>query len=80
VFAENLKRIRKGTGFTQAQLAEKAGVPLRTLQKREQGDREPRLVMLSRFARILGSSVDNLLVDGAGEGLAVLQAGQGHEN
>ena len=40
-FAEALRRLREQVGMTQARLAEKAGVRLRTVQGWEQGYRRP---------------------------------------
>ena len=40
-FAETLKRIREKAGLTQAALALKSGISLRTIQQWEQGHRSP---------------------------------------
>jgi transcriptional regulator with XRE-family HTH domain len=61
MLASNLKRAREAAGLTQVVLAEKAGVPLRTYQNWEAGNRRPRLDTLVHIARVLGVTTDALL-------------------
>lgn len=60
----NLKLYRTKAGVTQAQLAEKAGISLRTLQDYEQG-RKPlekaAAITVLNLARCLGCTVENLI-------------------
>jgi transcriptional regulator with XRE-family HTH domain len=58
--AERLKRMREATGLSQAQLAKKAGVPLRTYQEWEYARRTPLLSAAVKLAAALGVSVDEL--------------------
>jgi transcriptional regulator with XRE-family HTH domain len=64
-FKENLKRLRESKGWTQAQAAERTGVPFRTMQNWEGGSREPRLEALKKLAAAYGVLVDELLRDDA---------------
>jgi transcriptional regulator with XRE-family HTH domain len=62
-FKENIKRLRQAKGWTQAQAAQAAGVPFRTLQNWEAGSREPRLDALKKLAVAYGVTADELLRD-----------------
>ena len=53
-FNELLKSARLKAGLTQAQLAEKIGVPKSTYCNWEQGTREPNVLKLKQIARALG--------------------------
>jgi transcriptional regulator with XRE-family HTH domain len=64
VFSENLQRLRKAAGLTQAALSKRLKVSLRTLQNWEQGQREPRLDVLEKIAKGLGASLDELVTSG----------------
>ncbi|MFO0852699.1 MAG: helix-turn-helix transcriptional regulator [Gemmataceae bacterium] len=55
--AAMIRQAREAAGLTQRQLAEASGVPLRTLEKLEQGViPEPKLVTIARLARPLGKT------------------------
>jgi transcriptional regulator with XRE-family HTH domain len=56
-----LKTIREKAGLTQSALAERAGVPLRSVQNWEQGHRVPRMQNLPRLAKAMGVSVNDLV-------------------
>ena len=56
-----LKQKRKEAGLTQRQLAEKSGVPLRTIQNWEDHVTEPTARPLKRVADVLGCKVDDLI-------------------
>ena len=60
----NLKHYRTAAGLSQAQLAEKAGISLRTLQDYEQG-RKPlekaAAITVLTLARSLGCTVEDLI-------------------
>jgi transcriptional regulator with XRE-family HTH domain len=55
-----LKGLREGRGLTQAQLAERSGVPLGSLRNYEQGHRTPLLDQAAKLAKALGCSLDDL--------------------
>ena len=59
--AENIRRLRKDTGFTQEQLAEELGVTTGAVHKWESGKAIPELGMLVDIAEFFESSVDALL-------------------
>ncbi len=56
-----LQRLRMAADLTQAALAERAGVPLRSLRNWEQDHREPRLDAALSLARVLGVLVEELM-------------------
>lgn len=60
----NLKRIRTDAGLSQSQLAEAAGVSLRTLQHYEQGERDINKAQgqtLLTLARALCVTIEDIL-------------------
>lgn len=60
----NLKRIRTAYGFTQAELSERAGVSLRSIQMYEQRNKninKASAVTLYRFAKALGCTMEDLI-------------------
>jgi transcriptional regulator with XRE-family HTH domain len=57
---ERLQRLRLAAGFSQSQLARKAGVPVATLKNWEQDRRGPRLETAVLVAQALGISLDVL--------------------
>lgn len=59
-FAALLKELRTKAGLTQPELADRAGIPLTTLQGHEQGRRLPNFPTAVRLARALGVSLDEL--------------------
>jgi transcriptional regulator with XRE-family HTH domain len=61
-FADMLKQARERAGLTQEGLAEKTGLPLRSLQNWEQGHRTPRVGVILTLARALGTSAEGLLL------------------
>ena len=58
--AERLKRMREAAGLSQAQLAKRAGVPLRTYQEWEYARRTPLLSAAVKLAAALDVSIDQL--------------------
>ena len=62
-FASNLRRAREAAGLSQAALADRAGVPLNSVQNWEQGVTRPRLEALPRLADALGVGLDALAAD-----------------
>jgi transcriptional regulator with XRE-family HTH domain len=57
-FAERLQELREKAGLTQAQLAEKSGLPLGSIRNYEQGQREPYWNVLFKLAGALGVKAD----------------------
>ena len=60
----NLKQIRKASGLTQAALAEKAGISLRTLQDYEQGQKpinQAAVITVFRIASALNCKIEDLI-------------------
>jgi transcriptional regulator with XRE-family HTH domain len=55
-----LKALRERAGLTQAQLAQRAGVPLGSVRSYEQAVRTPLLDTAARLAVALGVSIDVL--------------------
>jgi ribosome-binding protein aMBF1 (putative translation factor) len=60
-FSENVRRLRSAAGLTQAKLAEKVDLELRTIQKFEAGQINPPMTTLDRLRRALGCSWEELL-------------------
>jgi transcriptional regulator with XRE-family HTH domain len=69
-FAKTLQQVREHRGMSQSQLAEKSGLPLRSIQNWEQKHREPRAQALLALARALGVSVEMLIVGNMPKGKA----------
>jgi transcriptional regulator with XRE-family HTH domain len=61
-FTDMLKEAREAKGLSQSALAEKAGLPLRSLQNWEQGRRVPRLPEVVKLAKAVGAPLDQLLL------------------
>jgi transcriptional regulator with XRE-family HTH domain len=57
---EQFKSVRESKSLTQAELAKRAGVRLRSLQEWEQGTRIPRFDRVVQLADALGVSLDEL--------------------
>ena len=63
-FAENLVRLRKEKGLTQAEVAEKLNVSAQAVSKWENGDSLPDVSLLSSIADLYGTSIDELFGKG----------------
>lgn len=61
VIGQRIKTARKNQGFTQKELAERAGTAIGTIQQYELGKRQPRADQLRAIASALGVTVDYLL-------------------
>ena len=61
-FADMLREARERAGLTQQALAERTGLPLRSIQNWEQGHRVPRLPVLLALARALDARPERLLL------------------
>jgi transcriptional regulator with XRE-family HTH domain len=59
--AQKIKELRSRKGFSQEQLAETANINLRTVQRIEAGETEPRGDTLKRIANALNVSPDELI-------------------
>lgn len=59
-FARNLRRLREAAGWTQTQLADAAGVHLRSISSYESGS-QPYLFAAAKIAKALGTTVDAML-------------------
>ena len=57
---ERLKEARDRLGLTQAEVAEKAGIPTRTYQNCEYTDVKPNVVTAIKIAKVLKSTVEKL--------------------
>jgi transcriptional regulator with XRE-family HTH domain len=57
-FGQRLKELRERAGLTQAQLAERSGVPLGTIRDYEQVKRSPLLPTAVSLAKALGVSIE----------------------
>lgn len=64
---ENIRLARERAGLKQADLAERAGVTQAMMCQIERGTKNPSLQIGAEIARILGCSLDSLLVDKAHE-------------
>ena len=62
-FNERLRHLRDKAGFSQSDLAKKAGLPIRSIQNWEQGQRKPRINVVLSLARALGVPVETLIAD-----------------
>jgi len=60
-FPKRLKKARKKTGFTQAEVAKELNIKPNSISMYETGKREPDLQTLAHFAEFYGTSVDWLL-------------------
>lgn len=61
IFRERLKKAREDRGMTQAELAEKAGLPPSSISHFEKGPRKPSFDTLRRLAKELKTTTDYLL-------------------
>jgi len=65
-FGMRMQRIREGLGLTRNNVSEQTGIPVRTIEKFEQGTMSPNVERLQALARVLTVSVGHLL-DGVDE-------------
>jgi transcriptional regulator with XRE-family HTH domain len=57
-FGQQLRRLRDGSGLTQAELAERAGIHPNTMARMERGEHEPAWPLVLALARALGVTAD----------------------
>lgn len=62
-FGENIKRLRKDKGWTQAQLSRASGVKSTHIPKIENETTDPKLSTIYKMITALGCSADTLLMD-----------------
>ncbi len=81
-FKDTLRDLRSKAGFTQQQLAERAGIPLPSLRGHEQGQRVPSWASVVKLAKALGvsadvfSDCDEVREEGAEEGRKMKRKGK----
>src|SRR5690606_5504548 len=61
IVSQNLKYLRRRSGLTQEQMAEKIGIKRSLLGAYEEGRADPRLNNLLKISEIFGIAVDNLI-------------------
>ena len=61
ILSERLNELKNSNNFLQKQIAEGAGVPLRTYQRYENGEREPSASIIVSLADFFNVSTDYLL-------------------
>lgn len=59
----NIQRIRKEKGLTQAQLSQKAGISEISIRKYESGDRKPKLETVRKIAHALNVYINEIIDD-----------------
>ena len=59
----NIRKLRKEKDLKQIDLASKLGIRSNTLSQYETGDRNQSVEMLSKIAKVLGCTVDDLIND-----------------
>ena len=60
---KNIRRMRRDKGWTQAELAERAGIKINHVSKLEQDDTDPKLSTLYKLMQAFSCSPDSLLMD-----------------
>lgn len=58
---QNIRKARKAAGLTQAELSERSGAPLRSIQRWEADRNEPSIQCLRRIADALHCAIDQLV-------------------
>ncbi|MEK7333532.1 MAG: helix-turn-helix transcriptional regulator, partial [Nitrospirota bacterium] len=64
-FGKNLSRFRKEKGLTQEELVKKSGVAISQIRRYEADNSSPTLDVVTRLAKSLGVSIDELVFDKA---------------
>lgn len=62
--AEQISALRKSKGLTQNELGERVGVTFQAVSKWERGETLPDITVLPDLARVLETSIDNILLGG----------------
>jgi transcriptional regulator with XRE-family HTH domain len=71
-FGKNLQALRARSGLSQSALAQRAGIPVKSIQNWEIDRSQPRIEALPKLARALGVEVGELLAGLEGTGTAKL--------
>ena len=71
-FSERIRQLREQKGLTQAELAEKSGLTIRSIQRLEKGDNTPRGDTLKRLSEVFEVPVESLVVKELPENLVFL--------
>ena len=83
-FKDKLRQLRKEAGFTQEELADRAGMPVHSLRNHEQGQRQPSWPAVIKLARALGVSTEEFascdLEEEESEGKATAKGKRGSGN
>ncbi len=69
---EKISHLRKSRGLTQEELAENARVNLRTIQRIESGDREPRVTTLRALCNAMNANIEEVVETGLRENRSIL--------
>ncbi|MEK6581436.1 MAG: helix-turn-helix transcriptional regulator, partial [Nitrospirota bacterium] len=64
-FGKNLSRFRKEKGLTQEDLVKKSGVAISQIRRYEADNSSPTLDVVTRLAKALGVSIDEMVFDKA---------------
>ena len=62
--AEQISTLRKAKGLTQNELGERVGVTFQAVSKWERGETLPDITVLPDLSKVLGTSIDNILLGG----------------
>jgi len=65
MFAKNLARFRKEKGLTQEELVKRSGVAISQIRRYEADNASPTLDVITKLAKALGVSIDELVFDKA---------------
>lgn len=65
MFAKNLARFRKEKGLTQEELVKRSGVAISQIRRYEADNASPTLDVVTKLAKALGVSIDELVFDKA---------------
>jgi len=65
MFAKNLARFRKEKGLTQEELVKRSGVAISQIRRYEADNASPTLDVVTKLAKALGISIDELVFDKA---------------
>lgn len=74
--AQRIKQLRILSGFSQEELSERAQLSLRTIQRIENGETQPRGYSLQRLAEVLGTTPADLLIAAAESAEVPVEAGE----
>lgn len=64
MLSDNIRKLRKLIGLKQSELAEKTGVHQKDISRWENGERIPNATSLSKLAKALQCTLDDLIIEG----------------